>query len=133
MGTHRRCCYPPSSLLTRTIWRKNFWDGVLETVFVKGKAHSGLDSGNGVPVNHSKEDFFRQRRRNIDASPSPSCEACVTLEKEMAISGQDLDGLWLYDDHDMDVYLLLFWFPPPLLRKMMRFQSLPRFVLSASL
>jgi hypothetical protein len=39
----------------------------------------------------------------------------------MAVSGQDLDGLWLYDDHDMDVYLFAFWFPPPLLRGVMHF------------
>jgi hypothetical protein len=50
---------------------------------VKGKAYSGSDSGNGVPVNHfSKENFLDSVAGKIDASPSPSCQAFVTLEKE---------------------------------------------------
>lgn len=52
--------------------------------------------------------FLDSVARNIDTSPSP-CQAFVTLEKEMAILGQDLDGLWLYD-HDMDDTFCFFGF-----------------------
>ena len=90
---------------------------------MKGKAHSGSDSGNGVPINHfsKEENFFRQRRREHRRVAFPFLSSFVTLEKEMVFSGQDLDGLWLYDDHDMGIYLFAFWFPPPLLREMMHF------------
>ena len=77
---------------------------------MKGKAHSGSDSGNGVPINHfsKEENFFRQRRREHRRVAFPFLSSFVTLEKEMVFSGQDLDGLWLYDDYDMGVYLFAF-------------------------
>jgi hypothetical protein len=64
--------------------KKNFWDGCFGyTVFCEGESLRGSVSGNGVPVNHlSKENFLDSVAGKIDASPSPSCQAFVTLEKE---------------------------------------------------